>query len=366
LKKLLLSKPICSYVQMKGTVVCFYRNRGFGLIKPKGGGKRVLVHWSKVVTDDEWPFIKRRTEVKFELVEKDENGKRSAKKVTLSNGKKIPIYIPANSNRISNDNEVFSGVVKFFDFRKGFGIIKPDDMITWEDVSEKDGVFFSREAIVSTGAGKGMVLNLRHGKRVTFKVYKDKKGLGAHELQNEDGNPLEYEARRKRKRGNKRKRTTNKSGKKKPAKKAKLVQKTKEELLEEREVDEYGNIYTGTVKSYRADKDFGFISISENITLNGITATGKIYVMKDDIICYSDEVGLKPGTSVMFKIYKDSMGLGACDVHHEDGTPIIYEPEVEAEVEAEDETNKPVPMKAKKKTTKVAKKVGTRRSKRAR
>merc|ERR1711920_626242 len=111
------------------------------------------------------------------------------------------------------------------------------------------------------------VLNLRNGKKVTFKVYKDKKGLGAHELQNEDGNPLEYEERKRK--GKKRKRTAKKNGNK-PTKKAKVVRKTKEELLEERELDE------------------------EDITFNGVTATEKVYVMKEDIICYSDEVGLKP------------------------------------------------------------------------
>jgi len=353
---------------MKGTVVRYNRSRGFGFIKPKGGGKQVLMHWSEMVTDDKWPSIKRGTEVQFKLVEKDANGKRSAKKVTLANGKKIPVYIPANPDRITNDDDVFSGVIKFFDYRKGFGIIKPDDEITFEDVTTKDGVYFPREAIMSTGAGKGMVLNLRNGVKVTFKVYKDKKGLGAHELQNEDGNPLEYEERKKRKGGRKRKRTAKKNGKKKPAKKAKVIKKTKEELLEERELDEEETIYTGTVKSYRADRDFGFISIDEDITFNGLTASEKIYVMKEDIICYSKEVGLKPDTSVMFKIYKDSMGLGACEVHNADGTPIIFEHEVDAGVEAEKASlvePKPVPAKAKKKTTKK-KKVVKKTSKRTR
>merc|ERR1712060_391888 len=285
-------------------------------------------------------------------------GKRSAKDVTLGNGKKIPIYIPKSSDRVSNDDDVYSGVLQFFDYRKGFGMVKPEEDITWEDVTvtPQDALYFSREAIMSTGAGKGMVLNLRKGKRITFKVYKDKKGLGAHELQNEDGNPLEYEARIKRKGGKKRKRTA-KKGNKKPAKKAKVVKKTKEELLEERELDEEETIYTGTVKQYRADKEFGFISIDEDITFNGVTATEKVYVMKEDIICISEEVGLKPETSVMFKIYKDSMGLGAYEVHNEDGTPISYEPEEEAVEES---------VEAKTKTTKSVKKTGTRRSTRKR
>jgi len=350
---------------MKGTVVRFQRSRGFGFIKPEGGGKQVLMHWSELVTDDKWPSIKKGTEVQFKLVEKD--GKSSATKVTLANGKKIPIFVPENPDRILNDDDVFSGVIKFFDYRKGFGIVKPDEEITFEDVTTTDGVYFPRESIVSSGAGKGMVLNLRNGVKVTFKIYKDKKGLGAHELQNEDGNPMEYEERKKRTGGKKRKRTSKKNGKKKPAKKAKVVKKTKEELIEEREIDEEETIYIGTVKSYQAEKEFGFISIEEEIAFNGLTTAEKVYVMKEDIICYSDEVGLKPGTNVMFKIYKDSMGLGACEVHNENGTPITFEPEAEVEGEASDES-KPVAASPKKKTTKkkVVKKAGTRRSKRTR
>merc|ERR1712060_1231 len=151
-------------------------------------------------------------------------GKRSAKDVTLGNGKKIPIYIPKSSDRVSNDDDVYSGVLQFFDYRKGFGMVKPEEDITWEDVTvtPQDALYFSREAIMSTGAGKGMTLNLRNGKKVTFKVYKDKKGLGAHELQNEDGNPLEYEERKRQ--GRKRKRTDKNGNKSK--KKAKVVKKT--------------------------------------------------------------------------------------------------------------------------------------------
>jgi len=332
-----------------------------------GGGKQVLVHWSKLVTDDKWPYIKRGTEVKFKLVEKDENGKRSAKDVTLANGGKIPVYVPKNSDRVSNDDDVFCGVIQFFDYRKGFGMVKPEEEISWEDVTvtPKDALYFTREALMTTGGGKGMVLNLRNGKKVTFKVYKDKKGLGAHELQNEDGEPLEYEAR-KRTGGKKRKRTAKKNGNKKPAKKAKVVKKTKVELLKERENDEEDTIYTGIVKQYRADKEFGFISIDEDITFNGVTVTEKIYVMKDDIICYSEEVGLKPDTSVMFKVYKDSMGLGACEVHNADGTPITYEPETEVVEEQEEQSSVPTAGSAKGKKTKGAKKAGTRRSTRKR
>jgi len=312
---------------MKGTIIRFYRNRGFGFIKPEDGGK-VFVHHEEIHTDDQWPFMKRGTKVEFEVEEED--GKKKAKNVTLEGGDKIPVYLPDNSDRVSNDDDIYSGAIKFFEARKGWGIIIPDSEITWEGITTSESVYFSRDVINATGAAKGMVLSLRPGTKVTFKVYKDqKKSLGAHELQNEDGNPFEYEPRKPRTR--KRKRSSRKRGGKK---KAKLPKKTKEELLEEREIDEEENLYTGTVKFYNADKEFGFITIEEDITFNGATAKDAIYVLKEDIVSRSEEVGLNEGKKVVFKVYKDSMGLGASEVQNEDGTPIVYEQE---EVQSEDD-----------------------------
>jgi len=105
--------------------------------------------------------------------------------------------------------------------------------------------------------------------------------------------------------------------------------KTKEELIEEREIDGEEDIYTGTVKYYRTKSGFGFISIDNEITFQDLTVKGKIYVMKDDIISESESIGLKKDTKVIFKVYKDSMGLGAMDVTNEDGSPIAFEEETD-------------------------------------
>merc|ERR1712096_377575 len=112
----------------------------------------------------------------------------------------------------------------------------------------------------------------------------------------------------------------------------------------------------GTVKSYNSDKDFGFITISEEITFKDATVKEKIYVMKEDIVCYSDEVGLKEDSDVMFKIYKDSKGLGACEVMNVDGTPIEYSTESK-------KLQSPDPVKPKKRVTTKGKKKAVKRRK---
>merc|ERR1719427_2116460 len=121
-------------------------------------------------------------------------------------------------------------------------------------------------------------------------------------------------------------------------------------MIEEREIDDDENTFTGTVQFYKPEKEFGFINISEEITFKDITVKEKIFVMKEDIVCYSDEVGLTPDIEVMFKIYKDSKGLGASEVMNVDGTPIKYE-----------EAQSPEPVKPKKKAVAKGKKKAVKR-----
>merc|ERR1712060_782034 len=67
--------------------------------------------------------------------------------------------------------------------RKGFGFVEPDQEISWGDVNSGEGLFFKRDSFITVNAGKGMMLRVPDGMRVSFKVYKDKKGLGACEIQ---------------------------------------------------------------------------------------------------------------------------------------------------------------------------------------
>merc|ERR1712060_923235 len=145
--------------------------------------------------------------------------------------------------------------------RKGFGFVEPDQEISWGEVNSGDGLFFKRDAFLTINAGRGMMLKIPDGMRVSFKVYKDKKGLGACEIQKEDQTPIEGEPRKEKQSGGRKRKRKGGKGNKKAAKK---VKKTKEELIDEREIDEEETTYIGTVKYYKPEKEFGFITIAED------------------------------------------------------------------------------------------------------
>eukprot|EP00495_Collosphaeridae_sp_1-RS-2012_P003770 TRINITY_DN3095_c0_g1_i1.p1 TRINITY_DN3095_c0_g1~~TRINITY_DN3095_c0_g1_i1.p1 ORF type:complete len:93 (-),score=25.64 TRINITY_DN3095_c0_g1_i1:118-396(-) len=63
----------------------------------------------------------------------------------------------------------------------------------------------------------------------------------------------------------------------------------------------------------------------KTLPLKGPVQKGKIYLMKEDIMCNSDDIGVNPEAKVMFKVYKDSLGLGAYEVLNEDGSSITFQ-----------------------------------------
>merc|ERR1712060_253281 len=278
-------------------------------------------------------------------------------------GEAIPVFTKPYEDREVNEDEVFVGAIKFFDGRKGFGFVEPDQEISCREVTSGDGLFFKRDSFITVNAGKGMMLKVTDGMRVSFKVYKDKKGLGACEIQNEDQTPIEGEPRKEKQGGGRKRKRKGGDGNKKASKK---VKKTKEELIEEREIDEEETSYIGTVKYYNPEKEFGFIKITEDITFKDKTVKEKIFVMKEDIVCYADEVDLIPESEVMFKVYKDSKGLGACEVMNSDGTPLTGKVDDEPEAEMVKEPS-PEPAKPKKKkvAAKGKKKKVTKRKKKS-
>jgi len=97
--------------------------------------------------------------------------------------------------RVYDDENIYTGTVKFFAVKHGFGFIIPDEEIKFmgktltPDPNRKTGaLYFSRDDIIFA---KGSLRNLFSGNRIQFQVYIGEKGLGAFRVQNEDGTAFE-------------------------------------------------------------------------------------------------------------------------------------------------------------------------------
>jgi len=323
--------------KLKGTILAFFRGRGFGFIRPEQDEEEeedeaekkkrdVMVHGEDVVTDDPFPYMKKGTKVEYILT--NENGKLQAREVTLAGGAKIPVFTKPYEDREVNKEHTYKGSVAFYNVWRGWGMLKLDEDITWkETTTSRGGLFFSKEGILTaTPIKRGYRLKLQKGSRVAFKIYKDKKGLGACELKNEDETPIELEtkeARRKKveeENSKKRKLADGEDGN--PEKKAKTI----EQMLAERQIDEEEKTYIGKVKFYKPTKKFGFIIPDKSIEWKGEHCK-RVFVREEDIVCFTQEIGLIKGSQVKFHIYKDSRGIGAYDIRNMDDTPIEFEPQ---------------------------------------
>merc|ERR1719193_534566 len=145
----------------------------------------------------------------FDLAKSDKGNK--AENVKLPGGKKITCE---RDDREIDEETIYTGTVKFFAGQNGFGFIIPDEEIEFKDVTvttdaeaEEGGLYVAREDIIFA---EGSAPNLNYGTKVQFQVYKSDKGLGACQVQNEDGTAYEYKKSTKRKRNNNKKGKANK------------------------------------------------------------------------------------------------------------------------------------------------------------
>jgi len=166
--------------RLTGTVIDFNERRGFGFIRPQDAAdEKIFCHWKDVQTDDQWPQLVSDMVVEYS-VKQDDNGKPRAENVTLVGGGKISVE-EAMSGKKYDTSRKYTGVVKFFDLKKGFGFVLPDlashESISWEGVTmdRERGLYIAREDIFTNDVPPA----LNDDSKVEFQVYHGPKGLGA-------------------------------------------------------------------------------------------------------------------------------------------------------------------------------------------
>jgi len=162
-------------VRYKGTVKDFNARRGFGYIIPEGKGEddKVFAHWRQIESSDEWPQLKEGQVVEY-YIGKKENAKRKsqekfAAKITLEGGNPVTVAVERD---FPNRQQRFSGEIKFFDARKGFGFIKPKSDFSFDGTDFKAGeanIYIAREDIKTDFDGAP---NLKDGADCEFTLYK--------------------------------------------------------------------------------------------------------------------------------------------------------------------------------------------------
>lgn len=286
----------------KGKVISFFKWQGYGFIEPEQKdlpcGDKVYVHWSNIQTEDRYPFLNKDMEVEFGLMKwKDWKSKGTtlrAKTVTGPDAAQVSCQDESDAKKefVGAQTDRYTGNLKFYNPRVGFGYVTMDDGFSLGEEVPKD--LRVEETEVNCG-GKRPRKWLENVK-VEFGIAKNKKGLcKVYNMTLPGGVAI-----------------------------AEDTLEHREELADER--------VKGTIEFFSGRQGWGFILPDESATLPAGVVT-KIEEMakaskekgkevKHEKCLYFRKADLGKGvwpkkdekTPVTFKLYTDDKGAGACDI----------------------------------------------------
>merc|ERR1719336_2464863 len=216
-------------------------------------------------------------EVQFTIEEVE--GRKQAMKISLKGGKKIP---DKDDKKKKYDDTSYAGKIVWFDSKKSFGFIAPDDEdleFEGQTLNEKKNLYFTREDLIADEDTN--TNHIRDNTDVTSSLYIVEGAEGLY------------------------------------AGKIALPTKTYDE----------GNTHTGTVKFFDSRKGFGFITADDaDISFEGKKLQdGDAHFMRSDIVRNDNGVRfLRNDMKVQFTAYviENKDGLSAGKIVGEDGNPV--------------------------------------------
>jgi len=283
-------------------VVSFYakwKGYGFVTVSQKGvvPNDRLFVHWRQVQSDDRFPFLVKDLDVEFGIMKwKDWNGNITtlrAKNLTLLGGMTVALQDDEDARSktfIGGQNLRYTGVLKFFDPRCGFGYVTMDQGYDVDPSVPSE----LRVETAEVNAGGHQPLYMKN-LNVEFGIWRTHRGnYKVYNMTLPGGHPLTQDA------------------------------------LENR-ISMGPQTYRGSVNIWNWRQGWGFILVDALQTLpprvmaklahmqqiarqrgKSITNEKMLYFRRPDC-----SQGLNPsrGMQVIFQLYIDDKGAGACDVH---------------------------------------------------
>jgi len=177
---------------IEGTVHQWKGNYGFINI---GGKAPLFCHNGEINSSDRFPCLRKNMEVRLKLAtwtSGDKNGQTFAKEVQARDGSDISYFEKQGESDhwdrvdIESPEDRYNGTVLWYNFRKKFGLIKPDEPISFGEGDDKveisdkaeegkDSVYVGWHDILTDDDPPGLVKDMK----VQFSLYKDGQGFGA-------------------------------------------------------------------------------------------------------------------------------------------------------------------------------------------
>eukprot|EP00929_Paragymnodinium_shiwhaense_P040862 TRINITY_DN21270_c0_g1_i1.p1 TRINITY_DN21270_c0_g1~~TRINITY_DN21270_c0_g1_i1.p1 ORF type:complete len:305 (+),score=111.55 TRINITY_DN21270_c0_g1_i1:119-1033(+) len=296
--------------RLSGTVSHYSKVKGYGFIEPsqKGviPGDSVFVHWKAIQTKDRFPYLDKDMTVEFTAIDSQKQGEKwNAANVTLPGGDMLNLQKEADAKHktfLGGQDKRYSGKLKFYDARRGFGYVLIEPAAgTVDEVEVPAEVRVDRMEINAAGELPVSMQDLA----VEFGLWVTARGnVQAYNLTLPEGVPV--------------------------------VQS----VLENRQLVADA-VFTGEVTSWAWQRSWGFIKADADkplpphvqAKLTQQTEEAKKRAAAANRSCTSEELlyfrrpdvkraaGLRQGMKVRFKLYVDDKGAGAYEVEMCDTPP---------------------------------------------
>jgi len=298
-----------------GTVSFFSKLKGYGFLemtqKDVVPEDRLFVQWRNIKSEDRFPFLQKDMEIEFSITKWTGMGPRGevslrAKDVTMPGGEPIKLQeaLDADSKNFLGGQDLrYTGMLKFYNQRSGYGYINVDPGFSAPADNPEEAVPTELRVERSEINADGQQPQFMQNVKVEFGIWKTTRDVPK-------ARPDSWQAYN----------VTLPGG-------IALTQPN----LENRQAPD-AQMYRGEVQMW--NWKWGFIKadpnppLPENVQLKLTQQTEEakkraeekgregsdeelIYIRKDDV---QPGVKLQKGTQVMFQIYLDDKGVGACQV----------------------------------------------------
>jgi len=183
-----------------GSVNAYWKFQGYGFIEPDQGdalpGGRVFVHWKDISSSDRFPSLVKETRVQFSLIKftkEDGVTQLRAANVTGEFGEELSVQDEADAkkNYVGGQQLRYTGVLKFFSPKNGFGYIKIDDGYDYGAHQVPKEI---RAETAELNCGGAHPKHINEETQVEFGIWVTKKGVfKAYNVTSPGGVPLEGE-----------------------------------------------------------------------------------------------------------------------------------------------------------------------------
>mmetsp|Transcript_52346 Transcript_52346/g.150867 ORF Transcript_52346/g.150867 Transcript_52346/m.150867 type:complete len:240 (+) Transcript_52346:101-820(+) len=164
-----------------GTVITYYKFQGYGFIAPdqKGAlpGDKVFVFWKNIKSADRFPSLLKDSQVQFTVSVVERRGVQTlqAENICSVGGEPIAVQDEVDQKKtfVGGQNLRYTGTLKFFSPKQGFGYIKIDPGFQYDREGVPEEIRVEQQEMNCGGGNPESAENLQ----VEFGIWVTQKGV---------------------------------------------------------------------------------------------------------------------------------------------------------------------------------------------